>query len=175
MKKINFLSSTIVLIVISSIIVVAHSSVLYGVSLDFDKTLKSNVLKIAQEYLDINEEQLQFDYDKELITVKFDRDREYYVEINPIDYSIFGFRDDSLASGDRTINYDKNKRKTIAQKIFDIIPQAYKSELVYGEEKKLYSGTFKHTWYRYVNDIFVSNEHLEVEVDGSNGKVISWR
>ena len=54
------------------------------------------------------------------------------------------------------------------------MPQDYKAKLSYGEEEKLYSGVFKHTWYRYVSGIFVSNEHLEVEVDSSSGEIVAW-
>lgn len=156
-------------------IVAAHGNIIYGINLDFDKELESNVIKSAQSYLKIKEEPIQFDFDKELIHVKFDRRLEYSVAINPVDNSVFGFRDDGLLNKDGKINYDKAERKEIAQKIFDSIPEEYKSELVYGEEKKLYSGSYKHTWYRYVDNIYVSGDHLVVEIDPSDGEVVAWR
>lgn len=155
-------------------IVNAHSNVLYDVSLDFDPEMKERVTAIAQERLELDEEPSQFDFDRELITVKFDRDREYFVSVNPSDYSVFGFRDDSLVTR-KDPTMDKTARKQIADQIFDVIPESFKSELVYGEEKKLYIGTYIHTWYRYVNDVVVANDNLQVEVDGSSGAIVAWR
>lgn len=163
------------LFLLSAILISAHGNIIYDIDIDFDKELKSEVIRSAQSYLDIDEEPIQFDFDKELIVVKFDRDLEYSVEINPLDYSVFGFRDDSLLTKDEKINYGDRKRKGIAQKLFDSLPKEYTSELVYGGEKKLYSGSFTYTWYRYVNNIYVSGDHLEVEVDPFDGDIISWR
>ncbi len=163
------------MMVLSSTIMYGHGNVIYNVDLDFDKELKSNVVKSAQSYLNIDEEPVGFDFDRELISVKFDRDLEYSVRINPLDNSVFGFRDDSLVNRHGETKYGEKERKVIAQKIFDSIPEDYKSELKYGEEKKLYSGTFQHTWYRYVDGIYVSGNHLEVEIDALNGDVVAWR
>lgn len=163
------------MMVLSSTIMYGHGNVIYNVDLDFDKELKSNAINAAQSYLNIDEEPVGFDFDRELISVKFDRDLEYSVRINPLDNSVFGFRDDSLVNRNEEVKYDEKERKIIAQKIFDSIPEDYKSELKYGEEKKLYSGTFQHTWYRYVDEIYVSGNHLEVEIDALNGDVVAWR
>ncbi len=171
MKK-NLIYSIIFILIL--IQVKAHGNILYDINLDFDKELKSKISESAQSYLNLNEEPIQFDFDRELIVVRFDRAIEYSVNINPIDYSVFGFRDDSLFMK-KDVKFDQKARKNIAQKIFDKIPEKYKDELVYGEERKGYAGnTFKHTWYRKVDNIVVLNDHLEVEVNG-NGEVVTWR
>lgn len=155
--------------------VYAHGNVLYNANLDFDPELKANVVKAAQEFGDIDEEPVRFDFDKELIRVHFDRELEYSVTINPSDYSIAGFRDDSLLSREKEVNFDQDQRKEIALEIFDSLPKEIKSRLRYGGEKKLYSGTYELSWYRYHDNIYVSGDHLSIEIDPVDGDVIAWR
>ncbi len=174
MKKVTVLLF-ILMFLLELSFVRGHGNIIYNIDLDFDEELKSNVIKSAQSHLNIDEEPIQFDFDRELIVAKFDRELEYSVEINPIDYSVFGFRDDSLLTKGDKIKFEKEERKKIAKKVFDNLPEEYKSELKYGEEKKLYSGSFKHSWYRHVDNIYVSGDHLEVEVDPYDGDVIAWR
>lgn len=173
MKKI--ISAVSLVFLFGLVFVEGHGNILYGIDLDFDKAMKLKIIEAAQSYLGINEEPVQFDFDRELIVVKFDRELEYFVSINPVDYSVSGFRDDELLNRNAEIKYNQQQRKEIAQKIFDSLPEEYKSEMAYGEEEKLYSGSFKYRWYRYVDDIFVSNKYFEVEVDGSRGDVIAWK
>jgi len=156
-------------------LVAAHSNILYGISLDFDETLKTGVTSAAQAYLETDEVPVKFDYDRELLTAKFDRLLELSVTMHPSDFSVFGFRDDSLVSRGSEEAFDTMQRKEIAQKIFDNIPNEYKKELVYSGEKKLYSGTYKYTWFRYVGGIYVINDHLEVEIDPVDGDTVAWR
>jgi len=155
--------------------VISHGNVISNVSLDFDSELKQNVIASAQKYLNTSEEPIEFDFDRELIAARFDRELEYSVSINPIDYSVFGFRDDRLLSRNQEKTLDKDARKELAQKIFDSLDKKYTSELLYGGEKRLYTGSYKYTWYRYIDDIYISGDHLEVEVDPVDGDIIAWR
>jgi len=152
----------------------AHGNYIIDINLDFDSELASNVIQSAQAYFNLDEEPKQFDFDKESINVKFDRQLEYSVKINPADYSILGFRDDSLLTKGE-INYNSEQRKEIANKVFDNLAEEYKSELVYGGEKELYSGSFEYRWYRKVNNMLISGEYLKVEVDSSEGNIIAWK
>ena len=92
MKKINILAISIFLFELA--FVSAHGNILYGINLDFDKELKSGVIESAQLYLSTNEKPMQFDFDRELIAAKFDSELEHSVSINPIDFSVFGFRNE---------------------------------------------------------------------------------
>lgn len=172
MKKSFFLFNFIFLLIV--VFVGAHSNVLYDVSIDFDPELKENIVETAKFYLGIDEEPVRFDFDKELIVVKFDRSLEYSVTINPTDYSVSGFRDDSLVSMEEVV-LDQIARKNIAEELFNTVPENYKSELLYGEEKKLYIGTYLHTWYRYIDNVLVADDNFQVEVDGATGDVVAWR
>ena len=162
-----------------SVFTAAHSFILYDIDLDFDPASKERVTHAAQEYLGIDEEPLRFDYDRELIIAQFDRGQELSAAVHPGDFSIMGFRNDSLAIGgtgrDAKLTLTAKERKAIAQKVFDRLPQEKTAELVYGEERKMYSGTFEHTWYRKIDGAYVMNDHLEVEVDPASGEVAAWR
>ncbi len=162
-------------ILLSSSTVLSHGNILYDVPLDFDQEMKAGIVKAAQEFLGIEEEPSGFDFDLELIRVHFKRSLELSVLVHPVDFTVYGFRDDSMMSSSDEIKFDESQREEIAQGIFDQIPERYQKELKYGEEKKLYTGMYKHAWYRYVNEVFVANDHLDVEVDPSTGKIISWR
>jgi len=173
-QKVFWILFSFILVIGLSNQVSAHGNYIIDIDLDFDSELKSNVINSAQSYLLLDEEPIQFDFDRELINVKFDRRLEYSVAVNPLDNSVFGFRDDSLLTKGG-VNYNLEQRKTIAEKVLDNLPEEYKSELVYGGEKKLYSGSFEYTWYRKVDNILVLAEHLKVEVDASDGDVIAWK
>jgi len=174
MKKLKITLIFVLSIISASLLVNAHGNVLYGINLDFDMGIKNKIIEAAQNHLNIDENPNYLDYDHELITVKFDRFLEYSVVVNPLDFSIHGFRDDSLVVGGNK-NFNQQQRKKIAQKVFDNIPERFKEELTYGEEQKLYSGIYKHAWYRYVNGVYIANDHLEVEIDPGSGNVIAWR
>ena len=109
---------------------VAHTKFLFDIDLSFDKTLKEGAIKAAQEYLNTTKEPISFDYDRELIVVKFDRQKEYSVSIYPKDFSVHGFRDDNKVQNGKPIAVDEMKRKDIAQQEFDKIPGNYKSQLL---------------------------------------------
>lgn len=173
MRKIIILAMLMLILMLNYAL--AHGNIIYDANLDFDKEFKQKTTSAAKYFLEIDEEPFQFDFDKELINVKFDRELEYSVLINPFDYSVSGFRDDSLFSRNSEIKYDKDARKEIALEIFNKIPKEYSSKLIYGGEKKLYSKSYKLTWFRYYNDMYVSGDHLEVEVDPIDGDVIAWR
>jgi len=163
------------LFLLTSVLVSAHGNIIYNIDLDFDKELESKTIKKSQEYSGINENPKSFDFDRELIKVNFDRKLEYSILINPSDYSVSGVRDNSLIKKDGKINFNQKQRKEIAEKMLDTLPKEIRSELTYGEEEKLYLGTYVHKWYRYIDGVFVSNEYLEVEIDATNGKIVSWR
>lgn len=169
------LSSLFILVVLFSGLASGHSNVIYDVNLDFDEELKQGAVDSAQEFYDVYEEPMQFDFDRERIIVKFDRPLEYSVTISPIDYAVIGYRDDSLLDKKGTITFSSDQRKEIAEGILDALPEAYRTELVYGDEKKTYLGSFTYSWYRHVDGILVSGEELEVEVDPADGDVVAWQ
>lgn len=152
----------------------AHGNYIIDISLDFDPELKSNVIQSAQSYLELDEEPKQFDFDRELISVKFDRQLEYSVDINPVDYSVFGFRDDSLLTKGE-VKYTSEQRKAIAEKMLEKLPEESRAELEYGGETELYSKSFEYNWYRKVDNILVPTEFLKVEVDATDGDIIAWK
>ena len=158
-----------------SIEAVAHSNILYGISLDFDPELKMGVIQAAQKFLKVKEMPITFDYDFELIAAKFDRKLELSVLVNPSDNSIFGFRDDSLVSSGKEV-FSSEKMGKIAEKAFEkYVPEPYKKELLFAGEKKLYQGVYEFIWFRYVDGVAVMNEHFTVEVDPVDGDVVSFR
>ncbi len=153
----------------------AHSNILYNINLDFDNQLQSGVIKAAQKFLKAKEMPKMFDYDFELIAAKFDRKLELSVLVNPADFSVFGFRDDSLVSSGKEA-LSPEKRKMIAEKTFTAyVPESYQQELSYAGEKRLYQGTYEFTWFRYVSGIVAMNEHFKGEVDPVDGYVVSFR
>src|SRR3989338_6427877 len=83
-------------IIFSAILAGAHSLYLFDINLDFDKELESGVIKAAQEFFKTDEKPSSFDLDKGLIMVHFGENSGKYTEINPIGYSVFGMRDESL-------------------------------------------------------------------------------
>jgi len=154
----------------------AHSNVLIEIDLDFDPEFKAGLAKSAQKYLDTSEEPLFFGYDKGLLKVNFDKDENIHVKVEPYEFHVFGFKDIRLVHDSGEIQYDNAQRKEKAEEIFNQIPEEYKEQLVYGEEVERYEkGIFEHTWYRYVDGIYSFGDHLEVDVDGMNGNVVSWR
>ncbi|MBI2576246.1 hypothetical protein HYV84_03460 [Candidatus Woesearchaeota archaeon] len=153
----------------------AHSNILYGISLDFDKEQKMGVIQAAQKFLNVGELPTMFDYDFELIAAKFDRKLELSVLVNPSDNSIFGFRDDSLASSGKEF-FSSEKMREIAERAFEkYVPDPYKKELSFAGEKKLYQGVYEFTWFRYADGVAVMNEHFTVEVDPVDGDIVSFR
>ncbi len=166
---------TLVLFFAAIPFVFAHGNILYDVNLDFEPEVKQQIITTAQRFLKINETPARFDYERELIIVQFNRSRELSVYIKPDNLRVHGFRDDTLRTLSPKDKIPLATRKEIAQKIFDGISPSYKTELVYDTEKKLYAGTYKHTWYRYIDGIYISNDLLEVEIDPQTGHVIAWK
>ena len=170
MKRVFWVVSALLLVSL----VAGHGNILYELSLDFDPTLKANIIQAAQEHIGIDEEPIMFDFERELIVVKFDRDREYSVVIHPETFDVFGFRDDTLnTQGD--VQLDQRERKAIAEQVLEQIPESYRAELKYTEEDQTYSGSYQYRWFRYVDDLVVADDYLEVEVDGATGDIIAWR
>ncbi|MBI2139946.1 hypothetical protein HYU14_03410 [Candidatus Woesearchaeota archaeon] len=156
-------------------LVQSHSNILYNIDLEFDKTMEEGVTKAAQKFLGVREMPKSFDYDFELISVKFDRMLELSALVDPSDFSIMGFRDDSRVSERGEEKFPEGERRKIAEKVFQALPKAYREELFYSGEKKLYQGTYQHSWFRKINGIAVMNEHFTVEVDPADGEVAAWR
>lgn len=152
----------------------AHSSTILDIDLDFDLEAKKNIITIAQEYLNTTKQAIGFNYERELIIVKFNNYPFISVAVNAFDYTVFGMEDTSKTakSGSTTSTFEQ--RKAIAQTIFEKIPQSYQEELKYGEERTE-KNLFTHTWYRYKDGLVVPIERLEVVIDGRNGKVIRWK
>jgi hypothetical protein len=175
MKKIRLYIALVMSLIVLAAAVFAHGNVLYDITLDFDKDLKKGIISAAQKHLNINEQPTKLDYDYELISVKFGDKLEHSVLVHPSDFSIFGFRDDSLVNRNGDINFNEQQRNDIALDIFNNIPESYQAELKYSGEKKLYAGSFEHTWYRYKNKILVMSDHLKVEIDPTKGSIVAWR
>jgi len=159
----------------ASILVSAHSLYLFGISLDFDKDLKSNVIKSAQEFLKTGKEPLSFDLDKGLIMAHFEPEQKHYVEVNPADFKVYGMRDENLKHTVGEKKLTKEQGPEIAKKFFDTLPGEVKSELKYGSEASEVDGTYFYKWFRYVNGILVAGEDFMVNVDAVNGNIIAWR
>lgn len=153
----------------------SHGNYLFEISLDFDPEMKQGVTKAAQEFLKTRENVESYDYDRELINVRFERPFDLYVQVHPLTYEVYGFRDDNFIGKIEKENFNQIQRKEIADTIYDKIPQRIKDKLEYGGEEQEYTGVFKHTWYRYKEGVYISNDHLEVWVNPQTGQVVGWR
>src|SRR3989344_2807743 len=153
----------------------AHSIFLFGISLDFDRDLKSNVISAAQKYLNTREDPIAFDLDRGLIIVHFDPDQRRYVEVNPLGYRIQGMHDDRLKHTQGTKTIKQERGLEIAKKVYDSLPQDAKSELKYDEDVAEVDDTYFYKWFRYVNGVLVAAEDFSVTVDAVNGNVITYR
>lgn len=159
----------------------AHSLYLFGISLDFDKDLKSNVIGAAQNFLDTKKEPLGFDLDKGLIIVHFEPEQRNYVEINPLDYSIQGMRNENLKHQAISLSLKDSAKLTkeealkIANQFFEKLPISIKSELKFDPEVSEVDGTYFYKWFRYANGILAIDENFMVNVDAFNGNIIAWR
>ncbi|HLC62200.1 MAG TPA: hypothetical protein VJI52_04245 [Candidatus Nanoarchaeia archaeon] len=153
----------------------AHSIFLFGISLDFDRDLKSNVISAAQKYLNTREDPIAFDLDRGLIIVHFDPDQRRYVEVNPLGYRIQGMHDDRLKHTQGTKTIKQERGLEIAKKVYDSLPQDAKSELKYDEDVAEVDDTYFYKWFRYVNGVLVAAEDFSVTVDAVNKNVIGYR
>lgn len=153
----------------------AHSLYLFGISLDFDKDLKSETIKASNAFLNTNKEPVSFDLDKGLIIVHFDSEQKNYVEINPLGYIVHGMRNEDLKHQKDENKLTKEQGYEIAKKIFDGLPSSVKSELRYDPLVSEIDGTYFYKWFRYANDLLVAGEDFYVNVDAFNGNVIAWR
>src|SRR3989338_7554572 len=149
----------------------AHSIFLFGISLDFDRDLKSNVISAAQKYLNTREDPIAFDLDRGLIIVHFDPDQRRYVEVYPLGYRIQGMHDDRLKHTQGTKTIKQERGLEIAKKVYDSLPQDAKSELKYDEDVAEVDDTYFYKWFRYVNGVLVAAEDFSVTVDAVNKKV----
>src|SRR3989338_6191458 len=181
-KKFSFLLFFIFLLISSfSILVTAHSLYLFGISLDFDKELKSNVAKSAQKFLSTGKEPLSFDLDKGLIMAHFEPEQRNYVEINPLGYEVYGMRNENLkhqvilTSLKDNIKLTKEQGFEIAKGFFNTLPSNIKSELKYNPEVSEVDNTYFYKWFRHVDGILVIDEAFMVNVDAVNGSIIAWR
>ena len=151
-----------------------HGFILYDVDIDYDPPLEKGITKAAQEFLGLIEAPKGFDYFNEMLIVKFDRPLELSVAVHPLDYSVVGFRDDSLVQRGKKATKTEAEMKKIAEEILATLPEKYRSQLRYGGVTKLYQGTFQFTWFRYVGEIAFLQERFEVEVDPVAGEVVYW-
>ncbi|MEK6983099.1 MAG: hypothetical protein AABX33_00870 [Nanoarchaeota archaeon] len=165
----------IFLIVLFVALVSAHSSYLFNINLDFDKEIKSNVVKSAQKFLNTNKEPIDFDLDKGLIIAHFEPEQRNYLEINPIGFVVQGMRNENLKHKAGTKKMTKEQGFEIAKKFFDSLPEKIKSELEYYPEFSEVDGTHFYKWYRYIDGILVVGEDLIVNIDAVNGNIIAWR
>lgn len=160
---------------LSLILVNAHSLYLFDISLDFDKELKSNVIEAAQKFLNAKKEPLGFDLDKGLIIAHFEPEQRNYVEINPLGYEVYGMRNENLKHRTGANRLTKEQGFEIAKKFFGKFPDKIKSELKYDPDVFEVDGTYFYKWFRYANGILVVGEDLLVNVDAVNGNLIAWR
>lgn len=162
-------------LIISVLFVNAHSLYLFDISLDFDRDLKSNVIKSTQNFLKTSKEPLSFDLDKGLIMAHFEPEQRHYVEVNPTDFKVYGMRDENLKHNTGEKKLTKEQGLEIAKTFFDTLPEEIKSELKYGPEVSEVDGTYFYKWFRYVNYLLVTGEDFIVNVDAVNGNIIAWR
>jgi len=175
-KKFSFLLFFIFLLISSfSILVTAHSLYLFGISLDFDKELKSNIAKSAQKFLSTSEEPLSFDLDKGLVMAHFEPEQRNYVEINPLGYEVYGMRNENLKHKEGQFAITKQQGFQIAGKFFEKLPEKIKSELKHDSDVSEVDNTYFYKWFRQVNGILVIDEAFMVNVDAVNGNIIAWR
>jgi len=151
-----------------------HGFVLYDVDVDYDKPLEEGITQAAQEFLGLYEEPKGFDYFNEMLIVKFDRQLELSVAIHPLDFSVVGFRDDSLVQRGKKAVKSEAEMKKIAEGQLEKLPSSYRSQLRYGGVTKLYQGTSQFFWYRYIGEIAFLQERFEVEVDPVKGEIVYW-
>jgi hypothetical protein len=164
-----------VIFILAIIAVSSHSAFLFDLSLDFDLDLKSNIIKSAQNYFGTANEPLSFDLDKGLINVHFEPEQSKYVQINPIDFSVSGMRDESKIhkSGKKTLS--KQQGFEIANKLFENLPISVKSELKFDSDISEVRDTYFYNWYRYKDGILILDEKYMVNVDSVNGNIIAFR
>ncbi|MBI4143341.1 hypothetical protein HY487_00490 [Candidatus Woesearchaeota archaeon] len=153
----------------------AHSLYLFGISLDFDEDLKSNVITAAQKFAGTSKEPLGFDLDKGLIMVHFEPEQRNYVEVNPLDYSINGIRNENLKHKEGAKKLTKEQGFEIANGFFQALPDEVKSQLKHDSDVSEVDNTYFYKWFRYANDILVIDEGFFVNVDAVNGNIIAWR
>jgi hypothetical protein len=173
-KKLLFILLVFGILTIFPLLSSAHANILINLDLDFDPEAKQKIITTAQEYLQTGLQPIGFDYDSELIVVKFNEYPSLSVSINPFDYSVSGVEESAKATDSGTVKTTEEQRKESADKIFEQLPVKYKEELKYGEEREE-RNLFTHTWYRYVDNVVVPKERLEVVIDGETGEVVSWR
>ena len=172
MVKKFFLFSLIFVVFFSDVF--AHSNYLFDIDLDFSPILKQNVISASDGFYESKKVPVRFDFDRGLLVVQFDNDFEKSVLVNPYSFEVQGFRDDSRTVRGGAV-FDFEQRKKIALSVFENLSEDYKLELVYDGERVTYEGNFKHFWHRYVKGVFVSNEYLEIEVNGVTGQVIAYK
>lgn len=172
MKKIYLL---FLFLVIFAAFAGAHSIYLFNISLDFDKELKSSVIKEAQNFLKTANEPVAFDLDNGLIMVHFEPEQRNYVEINPLGYKVYGMRNENLKHKSGLPKITKVQGFEIANKFFNNLPKEIKSELKYNNDVSEVDGTYFYKWFRHVDGILVIGEELMINVDAVNGNIIAWR
>jgi|GEM_PF-5552485 hypothetical protein len=159
--------------------VYAHSLYLFNISLDFDKGLKSNVIIAAQKFANTSKEPVSFDLDKGLIMAHFEPDQRNYAEINPLNYEVYGMRNENLkhqiVPQSAASKMPKQEGYETAKRFFEKFPANVKSELKYGADVSEVDGTYFYKWNRYVDGIIVADESFFVNVDAYNGNIIAWR
>ncbi len=168
-------------LIISIAVTTAHSLYLFDINLDFDKELKSNVIKTAQDFLKIKKQPLSFDLDKGLIIVHFEPEQRNYVEVNPLGYIIQGMRNENLKHNPKLTSEQLSEKLTkeqgfdIANNFFEALPKKIKPELKKDLEVSEVDGTYFYKWFRNVNGVLVIGEDFMVNVDAVNGNIIAWR
>jgi len=163
------------LALILSTFVIAHSSYLFDIKLDFDKSLEANVIKSAQEFMKTEKKSLSFDLDRGLIIAHFENDTRNYVRINPIDFKVYGMQNENLRHKEGTIKYDKRQGLEIAKKLFDAFPKEITSELAFDEDISEFDGTYYYKWFRFKNGLLIVGDELFINVDAVNGNIIGYR
>ena len=153
----------------------SHSIYLFNISLDFDKELKSNVIKEAQKFLKTSKEPVAFDLDNGLIMVHFEPEQRNYAEINPLGYVVQGMRNENLKHKSGQPIITKEDGFEIAKNFFGSFPEEIRSELKYGPDVSEVDNTYFYKWFRYANGALVVGEDLMVNVDSVNGNIIAWR
>ena len=164
-----------IIVILMSSLAIAHSLYLFNISLDFDKNMKENVIKTAQDFAKTKKIPSAFDLDKGLIVVRFDDDSGSYVRINPADFKVYGMQNENLRHKEGAKKFDKQYGLEIARKLFDTFPKEITSELAYDEEVSEVDGTYFYKWFRFKDGILIAGDDLFINFDAVNGNIIGYR
>lgn len=155
----------------------AHLDEIIDLDLSFEKDLQNIVTHAAQEFLHTIEKPKKFDILGGKYAVHFQGNSDEmkkYVLVGPNDYKITGFFNESLLGQG---NSQKSSQELFEKaKIFlDSLDLEGKEELYYtGVSDNTFTGVYRYTWHRFLNDYLVITEEFKIDIDSRNQNIIAW-